>query len=316
MTAARPSPAPSPEAPPGASTGLAVQGLTKTFADRTVVEDLTFRVRPGAMTGFLGSNGAGKTTSMRMIMGLLDPDRGELLWNGRPLTAEDRADFGYMPEERGLYPKQKITDQLVYLGQLHGMDRAEARERTTELLETFGLADRAADKLESLSLGNQQRVQIAAALVHDPVCLVLDEPFSGLDPAAVDSMVGLLGTYLRRGVSVLFSSHQLDLVERLCEDVVILDEGRVMAAGAAEELREAGPVRYRLVAEEDAGWLRSLPGLEVVDLDHTTALVEFPDPDRVRETREAVLAEGLRRGLTEFARVRPTLGQIYREVTR
>ena len=296
--------------------GLSVRGLGRDFGDRTVVEDLSFRLRPGVMTGFLGSNGAGKTTSMRMIMGVLEPSRGDVLWNGAPITGADRARFGYMPEERGLYPKQKILDQLVYLGRLRGLDTATAREKARELLERFGLGERTGDKLESLSLGNQQRVQIAAALVHEPECLVLDEPFSGLDPVAVDSMVALLGTFLRRGVSILFSSHQLDLVERLCEDVVILEEGRLAVAGTAQELRDAGPLRYRLDSAQDAGWVRGVRGVEVVDVDGPTALVDLPRQGETDAIRRALMAEGIERGMTEFARVQPSLAEIYREVTR
>lgn len=160
---------------------LRVHGLTRRFGDRTVVDGVDFSLRPGTMTGFLGANGAGKTTTLRMIMGILEPTAGEVLWRGEPLGTEQIARFGYMPEERGLWPKQRILDQLVYLAQLHGVARAEARDRAGRLLEEFGLADRGRDLLESLSLGNQQRVQIAAALIHEPEALILDEPFSGLD---------------------------------------------------------------------------------------------------------------------------------------
>ncbi|WP_309248175.1 ABC transporter ATP-binding protein [Rothia santali] len=296
--------------------GLRVRGLGRDFGDRTVVDDLGFRLRPGVMTGFLGSNGAGKTTSMRMIMGVLEPSRGEVLWNGVPITGADRARFGYMPEERGLYPKQRILDQLAYLGRLRGLEAPVAKEQARELLDRFGLGERTGDKLESLSLGNQQRVQIAAALLHEPECLILDEPFSGLDPVAVDSMVALLGTFLRRGVSILFSSHQLDLVERLCEDVVILEEGRLAVAGTAQELRDAGPLRYRIGSTRDAGWVREVPGVEVVDVDGPTALVDLPRGGETEGLRRELMTRGVDRGMTEFARVQPSLAEIYREAVR
>lgn len=203
-----------------------VQNLTRTYGDTTVVDDVSFSVQPGRTTGFVGANGAGKTTTMRMIMGVLAPSAGTVLWNGDPITAEVRRSFGYMPEERGLYPRAPIAEQLVYFARLHGLSRAQASARTEELLSHFSLVDRADDILDALSLGNQQRVQIAAALVHEPRALVLDEPFSGLDPVAVDSMVDLL-TREAAGLPLLFSSHQLDLVERLCDDLVILSAGRV-----------------------------------------------------------------------------------------
>ena len=210
---------------------LETRGLTRLFGDNRAVDALDLTVRPGGLTGFVGGNGAGKTTTMRMIMGILDPTAGEVYWKGHPVTRDDRARFGYMPEERGLYPKQPVLSQLVYLGRLHGMTAAAARRAGQEFLERFGLAERANDPLESLSLGNQQRVQIAAAVMSTPIALILDEPFSGLDPDAVDSMADLLREQAARGVPVLFSSHQLDLVERICDDLVVLSSGRVVADG-------------------------------------------------------------------------------------
>ena len=295
---------------------LSVRGLTRRYGERTVVDHLDFGLRPGVMTGFLGANGAGKTTTMRMIMGMLEPTEGEVLWHGRPITAADLSGFGYMPEERGLYPKQKILNQLAYLGRLHGMSGSAARSRAQELLERFGLAERGKDLLESLSLGNQQRVQIAAALIHQPHCLVLDEPFSGLDPVAVDSMVQMLDDLLRRGVPVLFSSHQLDLVERLCEDVVILHEGRLVASGRAQDLRDEAPLRYRLRAGQDTGWVREIHGLEVLDVEGTEALLELPHGEQGEMLRGEVLRRAVERDLREFQRIQPTLSEIYRKATR
>lgn len=290
---------------------LEVRNLTRRFGEKTAVDDVSFVVAPGRMTGFVGANGAGKTTTMRMIMGVLALHGGEVLWGGRPITARDRSRFGYMPEERGLYPKQPVLDQLVYLGQLRGMSRADAAAEATRLLERFGLGDRLEDKLESLSLGNQQRVQISAALLHGPSGLVLDEPFSGLDPVAVDSMVDLLRERLREGVPVLFSSHQLDLVDRLCDSLVILSDGAVMAAGTSDELRARGPRRYRLTTLPDAGWLRDEPGVTVVDVDGPRAVLELADG-----AGDQLLRRAVQRGLAEFTPLVPSLSDIYREVTR
>ncbi|MEX5295838.1 ATP-binding cassette domain-containing protein [Kocuria sp. CPCC 205268] len=291
---------------------LEARGLCRSFGGRAVVEDVSFRVEPGRITGFVGANGAGKTTTMRMLMGVLAVGAGEVLWNGRPATAADRAGFGYMPEERGLYPKQPVLDQLGYLGRLRGMERGEALAAAARLLERFGLAGRAGDRLESLSLGNQQRVQVAAALLHGPTALVLDEPFSGLDPAAVDSMVELLREHTAQGVPVLFSSHQLDLVDRLCDSLVVLSGGRVLAAGATGDLRRAGPRRRRLRCAQDAGWLRDLPGVRVLDVDGPEAVLELEDD----AARRRVLEAAVPRGLLEFAEIVPSLSDVYREVTR
>lgn len=291
---------------------LELDGLTRRFGETLAVDNVGFEVHRGAMTGFVGGNGAGKTTTMRMVMGVLQPTAGTVRWQGREVTVADRRTFGYMPEERGLYPKQPVLDQLVYLGRLQGRSADGATRSATGLLERFGLGDRTADKLESLSLGNQQRVQIAAAVIGEPDLLVLDEPFSGLDPVAVDSMVDLLREHTARGVPVLFSSHQLDLVERLCDHLVVLARGRVVAGGTVDDLRRRGRVLHRLVVGTDAGWVRGLAGVHVIDVDGPTALLDLERP----ESTDAVLREALSRGsVREFAEVVPSLSEIYREVT-
>ncbi len=291
---------------------LALAHLTRRFGDHLAVNDVSFTVEEGRMTGFVGANGAGKTTTMRMIMGVLAIDSGEVQWQGRPITPADRRRFGYMPEERGLYPKQPIIDQLVYLARLQGFGPARARQQASGLLDRFNLGDRGKDKLESLSLGNQQRVQIAAAVISEPQMLVLDEPFSGLDPIAVDEMADLLREFTSRGAPVLFSSHQLDLVERLCDRLIVLRSGEVVASGSAAELRRRETVRHRLVTGGDAGWVRDLPGLTVVDVEGNTAIVELAG----QEDTDRLLTEALHRGsVREFAEVIPSLAEIYREVT-
>jgi ABC-2 type transport system ATP-binding protein len=298
---------------------LETRGLTRRFGDIRAVDAVDLTVRPGGLTGFVGGNGAGKTTTMRMIMGILDPTAGEVLWRGRPASRDDRARFGYMPEERGLYPKQPVVFQLVYLGRLHGMTAQAARRSAHEYLERFGLADRANDTLESLSLGNQQRVQIAAAVMASPIALILDEPFSGLDPDAVDAMADLMREQAARGVPVLFSSHQLDLVERICDDLVVLSSGRVVASGKVDELRHRGRTLHRLVVASgsgggtaDAGWVRDIPGVAVVDVDGPVAVLELVAAD----ASDRVLREALRRGsVRELSTIVPSLSEIYREVT-
>lgn len=291
---------------------IQIESLTRVYGDKAVVDDVSFEVRPGRMTGFVGANGAGKTTTMRMIMGVLGPTSGQVLWEGRPLDADMRRSFGYMPEERGLYPRMAVREQLVYFARLHGLDRADATQRADDLLEHFGLVDRSGDQLDDLSLGNQQKVQIAASLIHRPTALVLDEPFSGLDPIAVDAMVDLLRREAK-DLPLLFSSHQLDLVERLCDDLVILSAGRVVAAGSVEELRGRGAERYRVVQDGgDAAWLRDLGGVRVLDVDGPTALVELEGlkpQDLVRTVVE-------RGPVLEVTRDRQPLSEIFREVNR
>jgi ABC-2 type transport system ATP-binding protein len=288
---------------------LSVKDLT---GDRTVLDRVSFDVRPGRMTGFVGANGAGKTTTMRIIVGVLAATKGTVAWDGAEIDVARRRSMGYMPEERGLYPKMSPLDQLVFFGRLHGMTSATAAERARMLLGRLGLAERLGEPLEKLSLGNQQRVQIAAALVHRPTALVLDEPFSGLDPLAVDAMVGLLRDEVSPEVPVLFSSHQLELVERLCDDLVILSAGSVVAAGTVEELRGRQDARYRvrLAHDADTGWLRDVDGIDVLDASGPSALMSIG----TRQPEDVLGEIAGKATVAEFAHVVRPLSEVYREV--
>lgn len=291
---------------------LQLRGITKSYGSRRVLDDVAFDVAPGRLTGFVGGNGAGKTTTMRIVLGVLGRDAGEVTLNGSPVTAADRRLFGYMPEERGLYPKMKVLEHIVYLARLHGFSKTDATTRATALLEELGLGERLGDNVETLSLGNQQRAQIAAALVHDPEVLILDEPFSGLDPLAVDVVANVLQTRSAQGTSVLFSSHQLDVVERLCDDLVIIAGGTIRAAGTRDGLRaEHATRRFELVSATDAGWLRDEPGVEVVDFDGGYAVFEADSDETAQRVLQRAVAAG---AVTSFAPRRPTLAQIFTEV--
>lgn len=294
---------------------LKVTTISRSFGDHRVLDDVSFEVRPGRMTGFLGANGSGKTTTMRIILGVLAPHGGAVTWRGMPVNQSTRQRFGYMPEERGLYPKMKVAEQIVWLGRLHGLSQGRAQRNTERLLAQLELTERADDKLEALSLGNQQRVQIAAALVHDPAVLILDEPFSGLDPIAVDTVLGVLRERAAAGVPVLFSSHQLAVVERLCDDLVIISRGVITASGDRDELRaKHGPARFELVVESDAGWLRDLPGVRVVDLDGPRAVFELAAPASGERVDQQVLHAALGRGtVRSFTPVLPSLDEIFKE---
>lgn len=290
---------------------LTVRGLSRVYGDALVVDEVSFDVRPGRLTGFVGANGAGKTTTMRMLMGVLAPTAGEVWWDGSPISTQQRRSFGYMPEERGLYPRMSLVDQLVFLARLHGLDKAAAAERARHLLAHFGLDDRRDDLLDELSLGNQQRVQIAAALIHRPTALILDEPFSGLDPLAVDSMVDLLHDEVGPDVPVLFSSHQLELVERLCDDLIILSKGKVVVAAATEELRERGPLRYRVVVSDPSA-LDDLPGAAVDRRDGDAAFLTITSG----EPADLLAHLTSRTRVSEFHRHVEPLAHVFREATR
>lgn len=291
---------------------LELAGITKSYGDRQVLDQVSFGVAPGRLTGFVGGNGAGKTTTMRIVLGVLSRDGGEVTLHGAPVTAADRRHFGYMPEERGLYPKMRVLEHIVYLARLHGFTRADAEARARTLLAELGLGERLNDNVETLSLGNQQRAQIAAALVHDPQVLILDEPFSGLDPLAVDVVAGVLQERAAQGAAVLFSSHQLDVVERLCDDLVIIAAGTIRAAGCTDGLRARyAQQRFELVATADTGWLRSQPGIRVIEAEGGYAQFDADDD----QAAQRVLRRAIELGeVTSFAPRRPTLAEIFREV--
>ncbi|MBB4665046.1 ABC transporter ATP-binding protein [Conexibacter arvalis] len=300
----------------GSAAVLQCRDLKLSYGSVVALDGLSLDVEPGVMTGFVGPNGAGKTSTMRIVLGVLGPDSGTVTWRGAPVDADARRRFGYMPEERGLYPKMRVADQLVYLARLHGLDGTEAQRATDDLLDRLGIADRADATLESLSLGNQQRVQLAAALVHGPDLLVLDEPFSGLDPIGVDVLASVLQEEVARGVPVLFSSHQLELVERLCDRVTIVKDGRIVAAGPVDELRRRDRrrvVRIELEGADGAGWLAGMPGAEVLPSrdDEPGLLVALDDAADPQQLLDRARAAG---AVTHFSIVLPTLTELFREV--
>lgn len=277
------------------------------------LDGLAMTVAPGRIHGFVGRNGAGKTTTMRITLGLAEPDAGEVRWNDRPVTAADRRSFGYMPEERGLYPKMSARSQVVYFARLSGFPAPAAAAAADATLEAIGLAERASEPVERLSLGNQQRAQLAAALVTSPELLVLDEPFSGLDPVGVDALAEVLQAQVSRGTAVVYSSHQLDLVERLSDEVTIIDQGRVVAAGTVGEIRRRGGVGQLRIALEGGAtaWAEELEGARVVGRDGDEVVIELlPGADD-----QALLDAARRAGrVTSFRRVLPSLTDLFREV--
>lgn len=289
---------------------ICLNEINLSFGDHHVLKDVSFDVKPGLMTGFVGANGAGKTTTMRIILGVLEADSGVVQIDGAPINRDYRSRIGYMPEERGLYPKMRVIDQLVYLAQLRGITTAHARSKGNEILERLGLGERAKDNLEELSLGNQQRAQIAAALVHDPIALVLDEPFSGLDPVAVETTLVVLREVAQTGAPVLFSSHQLDVVERLCDEIVIISEGEVRAQGSRDDLlHAAASPEWELVMNSDTGWTRQL-GVEVSEFDGGYVRFQAETAEKAGD----VLRAAQQRGVVErFGPVHHSLHEIFKE---
>jgi ABC-2 type transport system ATP-binding protein len=288
---------------------LRVEGLRKRFGETVALDGVTLAVERGEMFGFVGANGAGKTTTMRIVMGVLTADEGRVLWRDEPIGLRDRRRFGYMPEERGLYAKMRVGEQIEYFGRLGGLSAPAARKAAGDLMERLGVTERAGDDVGDLTLGNQQRVQLAVALVHDPEALVLDEPFSGLDPIAVDALAGVLAERRAAGVPVIFSSHQLELVERMCDSVGIIKAGRMIASGTVVELR-GREARKRLrikVTGADAGWADALPGTIVAKDGDEVVLEPSDDQEALRVATRAGQLE-------HFGWVEPTLSEIFREV--
>ena len=222
---------------------LEVRGLRKAFGAIQALDGLDLVVEPGQMVGFLGPNGAGKTTTMRATVGLTSIDAGEVLWKGKPIRFQDRRHIGYMPQERGLYARMRVHEHIAFIGRIAGLDDRTANRRAHEWIERVGLEERADDMVQELSTGNQQRVQLAVALVHGPELLILDEPFSGLDPVAVATLTGVMTEQAAKGVSIIFSSHQLELVQDLTEYVTIVSAGRNRATGRVADLRQRSPHR-------------------------------------------------------------------------
>ncbi len=244
---------------------LVFDDLHKRFGDVTALDGLSFRAHAGRILGFLGPNGAGKTTAMRCVFGLINPDRGSVAWDGSEIDEETKLRFGYMPEERGLYPKMKIGEQVTYFARLSGLGHKDAAGAAGRWLNHLGVADRADSKLEELSHGNQQRVQLACALVHDPVAAILDEPFAGLDPIGVETMADVLRRLASRGTAIVFSSHQLDLVADVCQDVVIIDHGRSVLQGEVNELRRTSPTRFLEVEVDGQTWTTPVEGITATE---------------------------------------------------
>ncbi len=287
---------------------LTLDCVSKRYHDVVALDEASFTVRRGRILGFLGPNGAGKTTAMRCIFELVEPDSGTITWFGEPITHAMRIRFGYMPEDRGLYPKMRVREQLVHFARLSGLGEG-AEAAADRWLERLGLADRAEAKVEELSHGNQQRVQLAVSLVHDPELLVLDEPFSGLDPLGAERLAQVLHEQADRGVAIVFSSHQLDLVEDVCQDVAIIDRGRVVLTGDLDELRANATTRRLEVTVDGRPWAPELEGVRLVTDDGKPHYVVDTDADL-----SSLLDEAAKTGRVDrFAFEPPRLTDLFRE---
>lgn len=288
---------------------LDVDHVSKSFGKVRAVSDLAFTARAGAIFGLLGPNGAGKTTTIRMILDILAPDSGKVRFGGQQVDAAVRHTFGYLPEERGLYPKMKITEQLLFFGRLHGMRSADARARIAELFESFGLTDKLKSTPVELSKGNQQKVQFIAAILHRPPLLVLDEPFSGFDPINVEVVKDSVRDLASHGTTVLLSSHRMEQVEELCEDICIIDRSRSVVNGNLAQIKRSWPDRFvRMTNLPDMSFLARFPGVSTRPSTDGIADVKLPPDAQPAELLRAAVAVG---PVDHFEIVEPSLNDIY-----
>ena len=291
------------------STMLDVQHVSKTFGPVHAVSDLSFSVKPGAVFGLLGPNGAGKTTTIRMILDIITPDAGAVLWQGKTVDASVRHTFGYLPEERGLYPKMKIADQLLFFAQLHGVPVGDARAKTESYAASLDLTQHLTQTPQELSKGNQQKVQFIAAILHDPPFLVLDEPFSGFDPVNVEIVKDAIRDLVARGTTVLLSSHRMEQVEELCEDICIIDHSRAVRSGNLREIKANWPDRFiRMTPIADTAFLQAFTGASVLPSRNGYLDVKLPPAYKPADLARAALSAG---PIDHFEVVEPSLNEIY-----
>jgi ABC-2 type transport system ATP-binding protein len=246
--------------------GLVVEHISKSFAQFQAIKDLSMEVKEGSLFGFLGANGAGKTTTMRMILDIIRPDIGHITWNGKEVRAVPRQKWGYLPEERGLYPKMVVEDQLLFLARLNGLSKQAAKRELDEWLERFHINANREKRVEELSKGNQQKVQFLATILHDPDILIMDEPFSGLDPVNANVLKEAFLEMHRRGKTIIFSTHQLEQVEEMCEDIIIINKGQTIIQGSVKEVKHQhgrNVARLKLDNDPEARWLDTLEGIQV-----------------------------------------------------
>lgn len=288
---------------------LKADRVTKLYGGKVAVNAIDFEAKQGEIFGLLGANGAGKTTTMRMALGLIYPDDGAIYWNGKPYSDELRRIMGYLPEERGLYPKVKVSDQVIYLAELRGMKRSAAEKSLRRWLEKFEVSDYYNRRVEELSKGNQQKIQFIAAVIHDPAILILDEAFSGLDPVNVELLKANVTELRKEGKTILFSSHRMDHVEELCENICILHKSNTVLKGNLKSIKRSFPrERVRLVTERVVEGLDRIPGVRSVHAGEAWTEIRI---DKLEAAQEVLKTASAQTDVYRFEVIEPTLNEIF-----
>lgn len=288
---------------------LQIENVTKRFGDFTAVDQLNLTVEKGSMYGFLGANGAGKTTTFRMILGLLSANEGHITWNNKTISYATSPEIGYLPEERGLYPKMKVEDQLIFLGELRGMKKVDAKKAIDYWLERFEVSQNKNKKVEELSKGNQQKIQVIAALMHDPKLLILDEPFSGLDPVNVEMLKKAITDFRNNGATILFSSHRMDHVEELCEKLSIIHHGKQIVSGSLRDVKRSfGRQNVRIRSDYDLKALDNVRGIISVAHSVEGAVFQIEEEEVANDLLSAALQAG---PIRHFEIEEPSLQDIF-----
>lgn len=290
---------------------LIIDSVTKRFGSFTAVDGINFNIPENEIFGFLGANGAGKTTTFRMILGLLDLSEGKITWNGKPVDYSVSSKIGYLPEERGLYPKLKVSEQIVYLARLRGMNKATTLKELDYWLERFKITDYKHKKVEELSKGNQQKIQFIASIIHKPKLLIMDEPFSGLDPVNVDLLKEAVIELKNSGITIVFSSHRMEHVEELCENLCIMDKGKPVVHGKLKEIKRSfGKKNIIIHADMDLEFLSSIEGVTKVRRTSEGAIIQITDEEVAIDVQKALFPKGFVR---KFELEEPSLHDIFVE---
>ncbi|MCO5215424.1 MAG: ATP-binding cassette domain-containing protein [Thermomicrobiales bacterium] len=296
---------------------LRIEHIVKTFGSFTAVNDVSFDVKPGSIFGFLGTNGAGKTTTMRMILDIIRPDTGQITWNGTPTRDLKRAQFGYLPEERGLYPKMQVEDQLLFIGQLYGASKQDVQRRIDEWLERFHVTENRHKTVDQLSKGNQQKIQFLAAILHDPEILIMDEPYSGLDPVNAQQMKDAFQELVSQGKTLIFSTHQLNDAQELSSDVAIIHRGHLLISGSVDEVRQSTNehyLRFAVAGDREMAWLDGIPDVHVVSRRSDLVEIGVPNEDAARGILRTAIDRDL--PVTMFEIDYPSLNDVFLELVR